>query len=228
VSDDTATLLARALERQTEALIDTVEDLRGDLRAAVARLEADGRATRRGLVGVVLAAVLILGGALGVRTVVGAAEAAPAVAPLRGPPTPGEARWVAPVVPVGYAPVVCGHPSVHPLALEAAARWWESIGWYVPVVPLGTPGCVEVLAVPPEEMGPYRGLTLYLEDPGAPPGGPYTWAVVAVRDGADALAIAHELGHVIGIQHTTRCGSVMSPGGGGCDPAWSARGVPRW
>lgn len=74
-------LFARALERQTDALTTAVRDLGSRLDAAVADMRDEARSTRRSLVAVILVAFLVLGGALGVRTLVGAFEAAPAAAP---------------------------------------------------------------------------------------------------------------------------------------------------
>lgn len=111
---------------------------------------------------------------------------------------------------------ICPDPKIDPIALNKALDWWSDHGvWFVvdPGAKTGKP-CAVVTADPTLDDLGFRGLTVFGGEP-----------LVKVADGRDALAIAHELGHVAGYGHTPLApsGVMMAPRHAG----WSDRGLPH-
>ena len=77
-TDPLVELLGKALATQTDAVVRGFDGLSHEFRGGLAALHAEARSTRRSLVGVIALAILILGGAIGVRAVVGDVVVAPA------------------------------------------------------------------------------------------------------------------------------------------------------
>ena len=94
-----------------------------------------------------------------------------------------------------------GHFNQH--AVDKAVSWWNERGTSIEVTAAGMPGidCVPVILMPELRHFELRGLTLY-----------DSWfPTVAIARPGDALAIAHELGHVVlGPEHDKRKHHLMS------------------
>lgn len=117
----------------------------------------------------------------------------------------------------GYDLRICPSPDVDPAALYTATEWWSDHGVWFVIDRDPSIACVQLLVDPSLDSDGLRGLTLF--DPAG------FGAVVLLTNGHDALAIAHELGHVAGFGHTPLApsGCIMAPRRVG----WSDRGLPR-
>jgi hypothetical protein len=120
-------------------------------------------------------------------------------------------------------PVVCAGRGVDPAALDQAAVWWDSQGhelelscerWTVSIdidATLDTRASVDDVALT-------HGVTVLHTDQAV-----VVAAEIRVLPGADALVIAHELGHALGLLHPrfAPSGHILHPS----RPGWDGRGV---
>lgn len=120
-------------------------------------------------------------------------------------------------------PVICASEGIDPLELKKAIKWWEDLGFQF------EQSCniytVDINANPFIDGGNYsdsnyytKGLTTLRTRNGV-----IESVDVEVLPGSDALVIAHELGHVLGLQHPSFApsGHILHPR----NPGWDARGI---
>lgn len=119
-------------------------------------------------------------------------------------------------------PAVHAARGVDGAALDRAVRWWAARGHRLVLLPpdssrLGVGVEVRVDRALPEGL---RGLTHVWATPGTRT---LVRAEVRLAPGADALVIAHELGHVLGWEHPPAApsGHMMHP----TRPGWDGRGL---
>lgn len=118
----------------------------------------------------------------------------------------------------GYDLRLCPDAKVDSVALYTATKWWAERGvWFVVDHPPTSTPCIPIYVDPTLGDVGLRGLTTFTADG--------TGGMVLVSSGRDALALAHELGHVAGYGHTPLApsGCMMAPKRVG----WSDRGLPK-
>lgn len=130
---------------------------------------------------------------------------------------PGTAARLEGPAPARVGPVPLCAEEAAPRAVHRAVAWWGRHGVdFVPLAaddPTAIPGwtCVPVFVRPALADLGLRGLTILQAD---------RVPIVSIADAGDALALAHELGHVVfGGDHDPRPGHILS-GGGANPPGW--------
>lgn len=129
---------------------------------------------------------------------------------------PHPARWEDPFV-------VCPGEGVASAALDEAVTWWKEMGHDLEV------GCDEwSVSV---DVDPALDTRASVEDLAVTHGETHVWAVdgvvaaaeIRVLPGADALVLAHELGHALGYLHPLAppSGHLLHPS----RPGWDGRGL---
>lgn len=130
---------------------------------------------------------------------------------VRSVTVPRPARWAS-------APRIWRGSGVDRARLEEAIRWWRARGHDLWIGGPSEPSAILVVAQPQPE-----GRAGNTRCWATPDGSTLVRAEVEVRPEADALTIAHELGHALGYLHPVAApsGHLMHPS----RPGWDGRGL---
>lgn len=155
-----------------------------------------------------MVSAILLGAGLAVSAAIGGLVAWGRV---RSVSVPRPARWATP-------PRIWRGSGVDREALEVAIRWWRARGHDVWIGGASDPSAILVVAQPQPE-----GRAGSTHCWATPDGATLVRAEVSVAPGADALTLAHELGHALGYEHPVAppSGHLMHPS----RPGWDGRGL---